>query len=261
MLLLRRRRLRLIATLALLIATTAARRRALLVTVLAFHRRALDIAALRRALELTALALLVVSTATHHALRRTLLVATLAAALRRTLEVSTLILLAATLTALPHGRPHLFQLLQLLGGQDLLEFRLGFGLQVRHLFLLVGREVQLLLGEGGHQPEPTRHATALTIAGAAFITGPKLLAGALIVSTAGFRSSTVLRSSRLVVAVADLRATLRGRGRRRRSAGVLLRGRVERHEAERQRGGGDEFLHEMVPFNHFSSRLSSLDQS
>jgi hypothetical protein len=252
--------------LALLIATTATWWRPLLVTVLAFHRRALGVAAL---------ALLVVAAATHHVRRRALLVPALVATRWRSLETSALILLIATATAherrgslavatlatLPHGRPQLFQLLQLLGRQDLLEFRLRFGLQVRHLFLLLCGEVQLLLDEGWHQPEPARHATALTIAGAAFITGTKLLTGTLIVPAACLRSSLVLRCSLRVVAVADLRATLRGRGRRRRSAGVLLRGHVERREAERQRGGGDEFLHGMVPFNYFFSRPGSLGQS
>jgi hypothetical protein len=247
--------------LALLIATTATWWRPLLVTVLTFHRRALGVAAL---------ALLVVAAPTHHVRRRALLVTALVATRWRSLETSALILLIATATAyerrgtlavatlatLPHGRPHLFQLLQLLGRQDLLEFRLRFGLQVRHLFLLLCREVQLLLDEGWHQPEPARHATALTIAGAAFITGTKLLTGTLIVPAACLRSSLVLRRSLRVVAVTDLRATLR-----RQSAGVLLRGRAERREAERQRGGGDEFLHGMVPFNYFFSRPGSLGQS
>lgn len=67
--------------------------------------------------------------------------------------------------------PHLFQLLQLLGRQDLLQFHPHFRLKVGHLLLLVGGQVQPLLRVRGQQVEP---------AAAAFVSGRTLFVGNLI---------------------------------------------------------------------------------
>ena len=62
---------------------------------------------------------------------------------------------ATTRAAGAPGRPHLLQLLELLRRQDLLELRLHLSLQGRHLLLLIGGEVQLLLCAWGQEVKPT----------------------------------------------------------------------------------------------------------
>ena len=76
--------------------------------------------------------------------------------------------------------PHLLQLLQLLGRQDLLDLRLHLSLQRRHLLLLIGGQVQLLLRARGHQAKPALPARTTGNTGAAFATWRRLCVGALI---------------------------------------------------------------------------------
>ena len=65
--------------------------------------------------------------------------------------------------ALARRWPHLVQLLQLLGREDLFELRLYIGFQRRHLLLLIGGQVQVLLCPRGQQVKP-----ALSLPRAAF---------------------------------------------------------------------------------------------
>lgn len=62
---------------------------------------------------------------------------------------------AATTRAAGSPRwPHLLQLVELLGRQDLLELRLDLSLEGRDLLLLIGGQVQSLLCAGGQQVKP-----------------------------------------------------------------------------------------------------------
>jgi hypothetical protein len=65
---------------------------------------------------------------------------------------------ATTLAAWAPRGPHLLQLLYLLGRQNLLQLRLYLSLQRRHLLLLVGGQVQLLLCPRGQQVKSARPA-------------------------------------------------------------------------------------------------------
>jgi len=69
--------------------------------------------------------------------------------------------------------PHLLQLFQLVGGQNFLELRLRLGLQGRHLFLLVGGQVELLHSARRQQMESALadRTTGAAFAGSRTITG------------------------------------------------------------------------------------------
>ena len=75
--------------------------------------------------------------------------------LRTVFAVGSALTIRTTLTAGTTGpawaprRPHLLQLLELLGRENLLDLRLHLSLQGRHLRLLIGGQVQLLLGPWG----------------------------------------------------------------------------------------------------------------
>jgi hypothetical protein len=80
-------------------------------------------------------------------------------------------LIARTTRApLTYRRPHLLQLLELLGRQDLLHLRLYLSLQSRHLLLLVVSQVELLHGPRRQQVQPALSARTTGTTGAAFAT-------------------------------------------------------------------------------------------
>ena len=87
-----------------------------------------------------------------------------ALAIRATLTAGT----AATRAAHAPGWAHLFQLLELLGRQDLLQLRLHLSLQGRHLLLLIVGQVQLFLCARRQQVKPARSTPTTWTSGTAF---------------------------------------------------------------------------------------------
>ena len=86
----------------------------------------------------------------------------------------------STGTALALRRAHLFHLLELLGCQVLLDLGLHLSFQVRHLFHLIGGQVQLLLGARRQQVKSALSALSAGATGAALTSWGTLPARGLI---------------------------------------------------------------------------------
>lgn len=242
-------------------------RRALLVATLITLRGALKLAALvagaaRRTVALGVAAVVGALVTPAHERRRTLLVTTLVA-LRRTLELATLVaratqrtialrvptVIRALMTA-AHERRRTLAVAILSAGRRALNISAG-------ALLIATVVVRPLAWSAAAHPRRGRRTVALGTLGrltldvttlAAWRGRRALALGAIGVVRAVMTVVHTGRRPLLVVAVvAHLLATALMRRGRRGAAGVLRR-RVERREAEHQRGCCDDFLHGVCPF-------------
>ena len=96
------------------------------------------------------------------------------------------------------GRPHLLQLLQLLGRQDLLELGLRLGLQGRQLLLLVGGQVQLLLRARRQRVKPAPSARTTGTTGTPFAGGRTSPPGGGVCCSSAIAADTPSANARII---------------------------------------------------------------